>query len=108
MTAFMWPAGRGLTPGGYEFLRVIQYREDIAFLIRVHTVEKLLLIFQRAAPDGLAEAICAYYRRVLPGIGADAVRVQLIQDLADLRIDLSDLRLTARVRAYRAEVLANR
>ena len=97
-----------LTPGGYEFLRATHYREDVAFLVRVHRVEELLLIFHGAATDGPAEATCAYYGRVLPGAGRDAIQAQQAQDLADLRVYLSDLRLTARVRAYRAEVLANR
>ncbi len=97
-----------LTPGGYEFLRATQYREDLAFLVRAHKVEELLLIFHGAAPNGPAEATCAYYHRVLPGVSDATVRAQQVQDLADLRVYLSDLRLTARVRAYRAEVMANR
>ncbi len=97
-----------LTPGGYEFLRATQYREDLAFLVRAHKVEELLLIFHGAAPDGPAEATCAYYHRALPGVSDATVRAQQIQDLADLRGYLSDLRLMARVRAYRAEVKANR
>ncbi len=106
---FYAPGGPGaLTPGGYEFLRATQYRDDLAFLIRVHKVEELLLIFHGAAPDGPAEATCAHYHRVLPGVGAAAIREQQGQDLADLRLYLGGLRLTARVRAYRAEVMANR
>ena len=97
-----------LTPGGYEFLRATQYREDLAFLVRVHKVEELLLIFHGAASCGPAEATCAYYRRVLPGGTMEAVREQQERDLVDLRVYLDGLRLTARVRAYRAEVLANR
>ncbi len=97
-----------LTPGGYEFLRATQYRDDLAFLVRAHKVEELLLIFHGAAPDGPAEATCAYYHRVMPNVSAAAVREQQVQDLADLRVYLNDLRLTARVRAYRAEVMANR
>ena len=52
---FYVPGGPGgLTPGGFEFLRATQYREDVAFLIRVHKVEDLFLIFHGAAPDGPA------------------------------------------------------
>ena len=105
---FYAPGGpAALTPGGYEFLRATQYRDDLAFLIRVHKVEELLLIFHGAAPEGPAEATCAHYHRVLPGAGPAAVREQQFQDLADLRMYLNGLRLTARVRAYRAEVLAD-
>ena len=77
-------------------------------MIRVHKVEELLLIFHGAAPDGPEAATCAHYGRVLPGAGAAAIREQQVQDLADLRMYLDGLRLTARVRAYRAEVMANR
>lgn len=76
--------------------------------MRAHKVEELLLIFHGAVPDGPAEATCAHYHRVLPGAGAAAVREQQVQDRADLRMYLDGLRLTARVRAYRAEVRANR
>ena len=106
---FYAPGGpAALTPGGYEFLRATQYRDDLAFLVRVHKVEELLLIYHGAALDGPAEATCAHYHRVLPGASAAAVREQQFQDLADLRMYLNGLRLMARVRAYRAEVMANR
>ena len=105
---FYAPGGpAALTPGGYEFLRATQYRDDLAFLVRVHKVEELLLIFHGAAPDGPAEATCAHYHRVLPGAGPAAVRDQQFQDLADLRMYLDGLHLTVRVRAYRAEVRAD-
>lgn len=97
-----------LTPGGYEFLRATQYRDDLAFLVRVHKVEELLLIFHGAAAGGPAEATCAYYRRILPGGSRDAVQEQQERDLADVRMYLDGQRLSVRVRAYRAEVLANR
>ena len=106
---FYAPGGPGaLVPGGYEFLRATQYRDDLAFLVRVHRIEELLLIFHGAAPGGPEEATCAHYRRVLPGCNAEMVREQQGRDLADVRMYLDGLRLTVRVRAYRAEVLANR
>ena len=106
---FYAPGGPGaLTPGGYEFLRATQYRDDLAFLVRAHKVEELLLIFHGSAPGGPDEATCAYYKRVLPGAGADAVREQQGRDLADLRMYLDGLRLVVRTRAFRAEVLTDR
>jgi len=105
---FYAPGGpAALTPGGYEFLRATQYRDDLAFLIRVHKVEELLLIFHGAALGSPAEATCAHYHRVLPGAGPAAVREQQFQDLADPRMYLNGLRLTTRVRAFRAEVMAD-
>ena len=106
---FYAPGGPGaLTPGGYEFLRAIQYREDVAFLVRAHKIEELLLIFHGPAPDGPDEAVCAYYKREHPGLSAAWVRAQQAQDLSDLRMSLTDLRLSVRTRAYRAEVLADK
>ena len=106
---FYAPGGPGaLTPGGYEFLRATQYRDDLAFLVRAHKVEELLLIFHGAAVNGPDEATCAYYKRVLPGANAAAVRMQQEQDLLDLRMYLEGLRLTVQIRAYRAEVLADK
>ena len=97
-----------LAPGGYEFLRAAQYRDDLAFLVRAHRVEELILIFHGAAPDGPAEATCAHYGRVMPGAGPDAVREQQGRDLEDVRVSLGSLGLAARVRAFRAEVRAHR
>ena len=106
---FYAPGGPGaLTPGGYEFLRATQYRDDLAFLVRAHKVEELLLIFHGAAVGGPDEATCAYYKRVLPGASAAAVRMQQEQDLLDLRMYLGGLRLTVRIRAFRAEVRADK
>ena len=53
------------------------------------------------------EATCAHYKRILPGVSAERVREQH-QDLADLKMYLDGLRLTVRVRAFRAEVLADK
>lgn len=106
---FYAPGGPGaLTPGGYEFLRATQYRDDLAFLVRMHKVEELLLLFHGSAVGGPDEATCAHYKRVLPGASASAVREQQAQDLADLRMYLDGLRITARIRAFRAEVLADK
>ena len=106
---FYAPGGPGaLTPGGYEFLRATQYRDDLAFLVRAHKIEELLLIYHASAPGGPDEAVCAYYKRVHPGLSAAEVRERQASDLADLRVYLSDLRLTVQTRAFRAEVLANK
>ena len=104
---FYAPSGPGaLTPGGYEFLRATQYRDDLAFLARAHKVEDLVLVYHASAPGGPDESVCAYYKWVHPGLSAAGVREQQAMDLADLRVYLSDLRLPVRTRAYRAEVLA--
>lgn len=106
---FYAPGGPGaLTPGGHEFLRATQYREDLAFLVRAHGIQKLLLIFHGVGPDGPSDSACAYYRRVLPGADTEAIAQQQARDLADLLGYLRDLGLAVQVRAFRAEVLADR
>lgn len=80
---FYAPGGPGaLTPGGYEFLRATQYRDDLAFLIRVHKVEELRLIFhgphrtaRRRRPLPITAASCR--GRVRRRSGSSSFRTSL-------------------------------
>ena len=89
-------------------MRATQYREDLTFLVRVHQVQELLLIFHGAGSDGPSGSTCAYYSRILPNADTAAIDAQQERDLADLLGHLRDLKLTVHVRAYRAEVQADR
>lgn len=105
------PGGPGAlvpAPGGGEAARAEQYRSDMGFLVRVHEVQELLLIFHGAAPDGPQDSTCAHYQRVMPGSRPEEIRQQQGRDLVELRNALGEMGLTPHIRAFRAEVRANR
>ncbi len=75
------PGGPGALAGtGLDYLRSSQYREDLEFLLQVHGVEEVLLIFHGPAPDGPAEALCAGYQRKLPFSSPEEIHRQQEQD----------------------------
>lgn len=103
------PGGPGvLISGGPDFLQTSQYRDDLAFLVRVHQVQELLLIFHGRGPDGPDGSNCAYYGRILPEASTEEIQQRQAQDLLAVGDFLSELKLDVRVRAFRAEVMADR
>ena len=106
---FYAPGGPGaLATSGYEFLRATHYREDMAFLLRAHGVQDLILIFHGPAAEGPDEAVCAHYRRILPHATPEEIREQQARDMAEILTYLESLHLTLRVHGFRAEVMPGR
>ena len=106
---FYAPGGPGvLAVGGPEFTHASQYRDDLAFLVRVHQVEELLLIFHGRGPGGPEGSTCAYYGRILPEASTEGINQRQAQDLADVGEFLTHQKLDVQVRAFRAEVQADR
>ncbi len=103
------PGGPGaLTPGGPEFTQASQYRDDLAFLVRVHQVEELVLIFHGSGPDGPDGSTCAYYGRILPGASREEIQARQARDLAAVQEFLTEQKLEVKIKAFRAEVQADR
>lgn len=103
------PGGPGaLTPGGPEFTQASQYRDDLAFLVRVHQVEELVLIFHGSGPDGPDGSTCAYYGRIMPGASREDIQARQALDLSAVQDFLTEQKPDVKVRAFRAEVQADR
>lgn len=103
------PGGPGvLAAGGPEFTQASQYRDDLAFLVRVHQVEELILIFHGSGPDGPEGSTCAYYGRILPDASREEIQTRQARDLAAVQAFLTEQKLDVKVQALRAEVQTDR
>ena len=105
---FYVPGGGGaLASSGRDFIRAQQLRRECAYLIELHEVERVILIFHGPAENGPPGAVCADYRRKLPwaspGLLSDRQRVDALE-LVDIR---SEWARNAEVSAYRCEVGAS-
>ena len=102
------PGGSGaLIPGGCEFIRADHYRRDLYFLLHAHGTDDLILLSHGAAEDGPPEATCAHYRRLMPNADLETVRKQQIEDVREFLRSAQTELSKVRVRAFRAEVLAD-
>jgi hypothetical protein len=105
---FYVPGGGGaLAASGRDFIRAQQLRKECRYLIELHEVEHVILMFHGPAVDGPAEAMCADYRRKLAGASAQFVRARQEQDAAELLERRADWALDAEVSVYRCEVDRN-
>jgi hypothetical protein len=106
---FYVPGGGGaLASSGRDFIRAQQLRKECAYLIELHEIAHVILLFHGPSADGPARAVCADYRRKLawasPAIISDRQRIDALE--------LIEIRETwahgADVSAYRCEVGAAR
>jgi hypothetical protein len=102
---FYVPGGGGaLASSGRDFIRAQQLRKECAYLIELHEVSRVILLFHGPSEDGPAQAVCADYRRKLawasPSIIADRQRI----DALELIEISSSWAGQAEVSAYRCEV----
>src|SRR4026209_2826528 len=64
---FYVPGGGGaLASSGRDFLRASHLRRECAYLIPLHEISRVILLFHGPAPPGPAVAVCADYHRKLP------------------------------------------
>lgn len=102
---FYMPGGGGaLASSGRDFIRAQQLRRECAYLIQLHEVSRVILLFHGPADTGPAEAVCADYRRKLtwatPALIADRQRI----DALELIEISSEWAHQAEVSAWRCEV----
>jgi len=102
---FYIPGGGGaLASSGRDFIRAQQLRRECAYLIQLHEVSRVILMFHGPAEDGPADAVCADYRRKLswasPSLVADRQRVDALELIEISREWAGD----ADVSAYLCEV----
>lgn len=106
------PGGPGaLARSGEELLRSAQWRRESFFLLDVHDIREVILIFHAAASDGPPGANCADYARKLPEQAVSHIRTQQEKDAVEvLQRVFSSCAYSAhpvRVRVFRAEVCAD-
>ena len=104
---FYVPGGGGaLAASGRDFIRAQQLRRECAYLIELHAVTGVVLLFHGPAPDGPAAAVCADYRRKMSWASPEIVHARQIQDAAELIERQSEWAGQAAVVSYRCEVHA--
>ena len=104
---FYVPGGGGaLASSGRDFIRAQQLRRECAYLIELHSVSRVLLLFHGPAAHGPAEAVCADYRRKMPWASAELLNTRQRQDSAELIERKSEWAGNAYVASYRCDVHA--
>ena len=84
-----------------------EIRREFGFLLQAHQIENAIMLFHGAAFDGPHEAVCAYYRRLLPDASVREIARQQERDAAQIRQTLFSYHGALRVSTYRAEVQEN-
>ena len=101
------PGGPGaLSTSGVEYVRSDTQIKELKFLVEVHEIEEVVLLFHGPAEDGPNESICADYARVLGQPERDKVGKAQADDLKEL-LDFFKRHPQIKVHAYRCEVDKN-
>lgn len=102
---FYVPGGAGaLAASGRDFLRAQQLRRECRYLVELHAVRQIVLLFHGPTANGPLAAACADYRRKLPWASATALRDRQEQDAEELRRHRAEWAGAAEVSMYRCEV----
>jgi len=104
---FYVPGGGGaLASSGRDFIRAQQLRRECAYLIELHSVTRVVLLFHGPASNGPAAAVCADYRRKLAWASPDIIEARQRQDSIELIERRSEWAGEASVASYRCDVHA--
>ena len=102
---FYVPGGAGaLTASGRDFLRAQQIRRECRYLVELHGVRHIVMLFHSPAKDGPIAAACADYRRKLPYASVAELRSRQERDAEELDRTREDWAGAAEVLLYRCEV----
>ncbi len=102
---FYVPGGAGaLAASGRDFIRASQMRRECRYLIDLHGVARVVLLFHGPVADGALEAACADYRRKMPWASVSTLRARQEQDALDLLAQRHEWAGDAEVHLYRCEV----
>jgi hypothetical protein len=106
---FYVPGGGGaLSASDREVFRAQHLRGECKYLIELHQVQQIILLFHGPAVDGPAESVCADYRRKMPWASPDLLRQRQARDAVELLQRASEWTAGASVSVYRCEVGASR
>jgi hypothetical protein len=82
---FYMPGGGGaLAASGRDFIRAEHLRRECQYLVELHDVRRVLLLFHGPAENGPVEATCADYRRKMSWAKPADIRAQQLTDAAEL------------------------
>ena len=102
---FYVPGGAGaLAASGRDFVRAQQIRRECRYLVELHAVRQIVLLFHGPTIDGPLAAACADYRRKLPWASVAVLRDRQEQDAEELRERRAEWAGAAEVAIYRCEV----
>lgn len=102
---FYVPGGAGaLAASGRDFLRAQQVRREVRYLVELHAVSRIVMLFHGPTASGPLAAACADYRRKLPWASVTELRLRQAQDAAELDLRHEEWADSATVSMYRCEV----
>jgi hypothetical protein len=105
---FYVPGGGGaLAASGRDFIRAQQLRRECLYLVDLHDIERILLLFHGPTRDGPPEATCADYRRKATGASAAMIRDRQARDALELLGRREEWAGSAAVSAFWCEVGAD-
>jgi hypothetical protein len=102
---FYVPGGGGaLASSGADPVRAQQMCAECKYLVDLHAVRRVILLFHGPSAAGRIEAACADYRRKLPWANLAELRAQQEADAVDLLNRRREWASDAGVLLYRCEV----
>ena len=102
---FYVPGGAGaLSSSGRDFIRAQQLRRECRYLVELHAVRHIVLLYHGPTVDGPPDAACADYRRKLPWASVAALRDRQALDAEELSGLRAEWAGPAEVSMYRCEV----
>jgi hypothetical protein len=101
---YMPGGGGALAASGRDFIRAQQLRRECLYLVELHDIDRILLLFHGPTSDGPQDATCADYRRKAAGASAATIRERQARDAADLFGRRDEWAGSAAVSAYWCEV----
>jgi len=105
---FYVPGGGGaLASSGRDFIRADQLRKECGYLIQLHEITRVILLFHGPSVSGPAHAVCADYKRKLPWASPEMLRDQQRRDAVDLIQRGDQWAGKANVSAYLCEIDAS-
>lgn len=98
------PGGPGaLSTSGVEYMRSHTQKQELQFLVEVHEIEEVVLLFHGPTEGGPLDAVCADYARVIGKRERDAAASAQQSDLKEL-LEFFGRYPGIRIHAYRCEV----
>lgn len=102
---FYVPGGGGaLASSGTDPDRAQRMRTECRYLVELHNVRRVILLFHGPAATGRIESACADYRRKLPWAPMAELRAQQETDATELLSRRREWAAEASVLVYRCEV----